>query len=82
MVSTRTTPVWRNRASTACSELARAAVWEDAARVPALERPLFTATIGFSRPDPAGDAAELPGVPEGLEVEQDDPWWRRPAPTR
>ena len=41
------TPVWANRASTAASGLARAAVWEEAARWPEAVRPALTATIGF-----------------------------------
>ncbi|HET6950442.1 MAG TPA: hypothetical protein VFI47_08705 [Acidimicrobiales bacterium] len=48
-VSTRTTPVWPKSASTATPGLAMAAVCDDAARTPAAERPLFTATIGLRR---------------------------------
>ena len=48
-VSARSTPAWRNTASTAVSDPARAAVCDPAAFRPARERPLFIARIGFSR---------------------------------
>ena len=50
-VSVRITPTWSKRASTVRSEAAiRAPVCELVARRPAAERPLFTATMGISRP--------------------------------
>ncbi len=50
-VSVRTTPACRNSASTVTSEAAiRAPVWDEVARAPAAERPLFTTAIGFLRP--------------------------------
>ena len=48
-VPARMTPACANSASTAASEPARAAVWELAARAPALVVPLFIARIGFFR---------------------------------
>ena len=45
----RIIPVWRNRADTAVSPLARAPVWLLAARAPAWLRPDFTTTMGFLR---------------------------------
>jgi len=48
-VSTRMTPACRNRASTAMSGLASAAVCDEAARTPADDRPLLTATMGLRR---------------------------------
>ena len=48
-VVARSTPAWWKSASTACSEPASAAVWEPAARAPALDVPLFIARIGFLR---------------------------------
>ncbi len=63
MVSTRMTPAWRNSASTATSGLASAAVCDDAARVPARERPLFTATIGLWREIRRASRANLRGFP-------------------
>jgi hypothetical protein len=46
--SVRTTPLWRKSASTFTSEAAISApVWEEVARAPACERPLFTATMGL-----------------------------------
>ena len=44
---------------------------EEAARVPALDRPALTATIGLDALDAARDAVELAGVPEGLEIQED-----------
>ena len=82
MVSTRTTPVWWHSASTAWSELAMAAVCEEAARVPALDRPAFTATIGLVRADPAGDAVELASGSRRTRGTAGSRWSPRPAPTR
>jgi len=48
-VSARMTPVSRNRASTATSFAARAAVCDPAARPPACVRPVLIATTGFRR---------------------------------
>ena len=48
-VPARSTPAWWNNASTACSDPARAAVCELAARAPAVDVPLFMARIGFFR---------------------------------
>jgi len=50
IVSVRITPDWWQSASTALSAPASEPVWLDAARAPALVRPLFTAAIGFVRP--------------------------------
>ena len=63
IVSTRTTPVWWNRASTARSDDANAAVCDDAARVPAWLRPLFTTTIGLLRPTRRAIRLNLRGFP-------------------
>ena len=41
----RTMPAFRNKASTAISGLAKAPVWEEAARLPAAEPPDFTAAM-------------------------------------
>ena len=41
----RTIPAFLNKASTATSELARAPVWDEAAREPASEEPALTAAI-------------------------------------
>src|SRR5690606_42009490 len=49
MVSTRMTPAWRNRATTATSDEARAPVWLEAARLPAVVRPDLAAMIGLRR---------------------------------
>ena len=65
------TPAWRNSASTATSGAASAAVCDDAARLPAAVRPLFTATIGFVRATLRASRTNLPRVPERLEVEED-----------
>ena len=62
-VSTRMTPACRNRASTAMSGLAIAAVCDDAARTPAADRPLFTATIGLRRDTRRAMRANLRGLP-------------------
>ncbi len=48
-VPARSTPAWWKSASTACSDPARAAVCEPAARAPAVDVPLFMARIGFLR---------------------------------
>ena len=57
------TPAWRNRASTAMSGLAIAAVCDDAARTPAADRPLLTATIGLRRDTRRAMRANLRGLP-------------------
>ena len=44
----RRTPVWENTASAARSEPLREPVWDTAARLPASERPDFTAMMGLS----------------------------------
>src|SRR5581483_765838 len=64
MVSPRITPVWRNRASTARSGLARAAVWDDAPRLPAVDRPLLTAMIGLRQATRWAMRWNLPGFPK------------------
>jgi len=62
-VSTRITPAWWNRASTAVSELAMAAVCDDAARDPTGVRPLLTATIGLRRDTRRAIRLNLRGLP-------------------
>ena len=62
-MSARSTPAWRKTASTAVSEPARAAVCDPAALLPALERPLFIARIGFSRASRRASRANLRGLP-------------------
>ena len=62
-MSTRITPVWWSKAATASSELAKAAVWDDAARRPTALRPLFTAMTGFDRLRSRARRANLRGLP-------------------
>ena len=62
-MSTRITPVWRNSAATVSSELASAAVCEDAALRPTAERPDFTATTGLERLNSRASRANLRGLP-------------------
>ena len=70
-VSVRITPHCSKRASTVESDAASSApVWELAARAPAADRPLLTATTGLLPADAAGDPGEPAGVAERLEVEQ------------
>ena len=57
------TPAWRNSASTAMSGLAIAAVCDEAARTPAADRPLLTATIGLRRETRRAMRANLRGLP-------------------
>ena len=66
----RITPAWRKSASTAVSDPASAAVCELAARCPVAVVPLLSARIGFVRRDTAGEAAEVAGVAERLDVHQ------------
>ena len=73
MVSTRITPVWRNRAATVSSELASAAVCEEAARRPTALRPAFTATTGLDRLNWRASRANLRGLPN-------DSRYSRPTP--
>ena len=63
-VPVRMTPACSNSASTATSRLASAAEWLDAARVPAAERPDFTATIGLWRAISGAMRANLRGLPK------------------
>ena len=71
-VPARMTPACANSASTAASEPARAAVWELAARAPALVVPLFIARIGFFRATRRAIRAEPERVSERLEIEHHD----------
>ena len=52
---------------------ASAPVCDPAARAPATDRPLLTATIGLVRDTRPRDVHEAPRISEALEVEQDDP---------
>ena len=58
-------------ASTTWSDSASAPVCDEAAREPARERPVLTATIGLLPRDAARDLREADRVSEALEVEQD-----------
>jgi hypothetical protein len=64
MVSTRITPAWRKRALTASSDEARAPVWEEAALVPAVVRPDFTAMMGFFFPTRRAMRENFTGLPK------------------
>jgi hypothetical protein len=64
MVSVRITPAWRKSASTATSPAASAPVCEDAARVPAVVRPDFTAAIGLRRPTRRASRPNFRGFPK------------------
>jgi hypothetical protein len=57
-------PEAANKASTAASEPARAAVWELAARAPAAVRPAFIATIAFVRATRLATRANFRGLPK------------------
>ena len=60
----RTTPAWRNSASTVTSEAAsRAPAGDELARAPAAERPLLTATIGLRRPTRRAIREKRRGLP-------------------
>ena len=64
MVSARTTPAWRNSASTVTSEAAtNAPVCDELARAPAAERPLLIAMIGFVRATRRAIRPNLRGFP-------------------
>jgi hypothetical protein len=63
-VLVRITPACANSASTATSRLASAAEWLEAARVPAADRPDFTATIGFRRATSGAIRANFRGLPK------------------
>ena len=58
------TPACSNSASTATSRQASAAEWLEAARVPAAERPDFTATIGLRRATSGARRANRRGLPK------------------
>ena len=64
-VSVRITPLWRKSASTVESEAASSApVCDIAARLPAVLRPLFTATIGLRLPMRRASLANRRGFPK------------------
>ena len=62
--ATRITPACRKRASTETSGEARAAVWEAAARAPAVLLPPFTAMIGLRRETRRAISAKRRGLPK------------------
>ena len=71
-IRARTTPAWRNTASTAASEPASAAVCELAARCARTRRPALHREDRLLARDPPRERAEPARVAERLEVEQHD----------
>ena len=71
-VVARSTPAWWNRASTASSEPARAAVCEPAARAPARRGSALHGEDRLLAGHAARDPAEPPRIAERLEVEGDE----------
>ncbi len=71
-VRARWTPACRKSASTAASELARAAVCEAAARAPAALAPPFKCKHRLSSRNAACDTCEPSRVAEALEIQGDD----------